>query len=96
MILLVGVMLGTGVLLIVSPWLWPAGRGSASPAAPSALTRLIGEAGFAERASSRNVLASSALVGVIAGQLSIMYGLDRKSTRLNSSHTDISRMPSSA
>ena len=25
-----------------------------------------------------------------------MNGLDRKSTRLNSSHTDISRMPSSA
>ena len=25
-----------------------------------------------------------------------MVGLDRKSTRLNSSHTDISRMPSSA
>ena len=24
------------------------------------------------------------------------YGTDRKSTRLNSSHTDISRMPSSA
>ena len=26
----------------------------------------------------------------------ILYQLDRKSTRLNSSHTDISRMPSSA
>ena len=25
-----------------------------------------------------------------------MFGIDRKSTRLNSSHTDISRMPSSA
>lgn len=69
MILLVGVMLGTGMLLIMSPWLWPARRGTASLAAPSALTRLIGEAGFAERASSRNVLASSALVGVIAAAL---------------------------
>ena len=28
--------------------------------------------------------------------LSLLYVLDRKSTRLNSSHTDISRMPSSA
>ena len=27
---------------------------------------------------------------------SVLYKLDRKSTRLNSSHTDISRMPSSA
>mgnify|MGYP007102818889 CR=1 FL=1 len=26
----------------------------------------------------------------------VLIGLDRKSTRLNSSHTDISRMPSSA
>ena len=26
----------------------------------------------------------------------VEYGVDRKSTRLNSSHTDISRMPSSA
>ena len=26
----------------------------------------------------------------------VKLGLDRKSTRLNSSHTDISRMPSSA
>ena len=26
----------------------------------------------------------------------VLYALDRKSTRLNSSHTDISRMPSSA
>ena len=29
-------------------------------------------------------------------QLSLLYEKDRKSTRLNSSHTDISRMPSSA
>ena len=32
----------------------------------------------------------------VAKQLSSNYGSDRKSTRLNSSHTDISRMPSSA
>ena len=31
-----------------------------------------------------------------AGFLSVASMLDRKSTRLNSSHTDISRMPSSA
>ena len=33
--------------------------------------------------------------GVLAG-MSIPFQSDRKSTRLNSSHTDISRMPSSA
>ena len=32
----------------------------------------------------------------LAGLLCIAAGIDRKSTRLNSSHTDISRMPSSA
>ena len=31
-----------------------------------------------------------------AGQLYLLDNPDRKSTRLNSSHTDISRMPSSA
>ena len=31
-----------------------------------------------------------------AGQNQALFSLDRKSTRLNSSHTDISRMPSSA
>ena len=30
------------------------------------------------------------------GRFDVMYGVDRKSTRLNSSHTDISRMPSAA
>ena len=31
-----------------------------------------------------------------SGKSTTAMGLDRKSTRLNSSHTDISRMPSSA
>ena len=38
-------------------------------------------------------LGSLILGGIILG---IYTGLDRKSTRLNSSHTDSSRMPSSA
>ena len=38
------------------------------------------------------------LIEVLAGHVArrILRDLDRKSTRLNSSHTDISRMPSSA
>ena len=37
----------------------------------------------------------------LAGKIQVMYGIgkdeaDRKSTRLNSSHSDLSRMPSSA
>ena len=35
-------------------------------------------------------------VGIFADALLFTVFLDRKSTRLNSSHTDISRMPSSA
>ena len=30
------------------------------------------------------------------GVMALLYGVDRKSTRLNSSHSEISRMPSSA
>ena len=37
-----------------------------------------------------------AAAGEIASAMAIEAVLDRKSTRLNSSHTDISRMPSSA
>ena len=36
------------------------------------------------------------MVGVSGGKDSVALTVDRKSTRLNSSHTDISRMPSSA
>ena len=35
-------------------------------------------------------------IGFLVDPLSVTMTLDRKSTRLNSSHTDISRMPSSA
>ena len=37
-----------------------------------------------------------AAVGMDKGVMKALFGADRKSTRLNSSHTDISRMPSSA
>ena len=40
----------------------------------------------------RNILAK----GVFMLLVSLLAMADRKSTRLNSSHTDISRMPSSA
>ena len=69
MIPLVGAMLGAGVLLVLSPWLWPARPAATAPAEPSALARLIGEAGFAERARPRTVLASAVLVGAIAAAL---------------------------
>ena len=36
------------------------------------------------------------LIGVVSAYSEIVPGQDRKSTRLNSSHTTVSRMPSSA
>lgn len=69
MTLLIGAMLGAGMLLVLSPWLWPARPGTPSPTASSSLTRLIGEAGFAERASARAIIASSALGGAVAAAL---------------------------
>jgi tight adherence protein B len=47
MTLLLGVVLAAGVLLILAPWFWPAGRGRTVPARDSALTRLLETSGFA-------------------------------------------------
>ena len=44
------------------------------------------------RHSVANLVTGTAILPIYKGTI----GLDRKSTRLNSSHTDISRMPSSA
>ena len=43
-----------------------------------------------------NTTGNAFVTGVTLGQYGVDTGEDRKSTRLNSSHTDISRMPSSA
>ena len=48
---------------------------------------LLGETGTGKEVVARAIQGSSERAG---------KALDRKSTRLNSSHTDISRMPSSA
>ena len=40
--------------------------------------------------------AGGGITDIMTRQLSEYFSRDRKSTRLNSSHTDISRMPSSA
>jgi tight adherence protein B len=44
--LLLGALLATGVLLCLSPWLWPSGSGSASTARRGRMSRLIAESGF--------------------------------------------------
>ena len=48
---------------------------------------------------SQSTLADPAQPGhyvIDAAHTAVLFTIDRKSTRLNSSHTDISRMPSSA
>ena len=66
----------------------------------NAVTRsgLINYPGWLSRYPWLKLRASGPAVGLPEGQMgnSEVGHLDRKSTRLNSSHTDISRMPSSA
>ena len=47
-------------------------------------------------AGSINVAAAQTMSDYVAYPPFVTSSVDRKSTRLNSSHTDISRMPSSA
>ena len=56
---------------------------------------LVDASGLAKKAGLAQAT-NCVLAGAAAPLLPIRTGLDRKSTRLNSSHTDISRMPSSA
>ena len=55
----------------------------------SSLTNYVNE-------QNKNLIAAVQFEAETASMASIQTGVDRKSTRLNSSHTDISRMPSSA
>ena len=51
---------------------------------------------FTGLASMQQVTLAKVAPGIAEALVATAIGLDRKSTRLNSSHTDISRMPSSA
>ena len=56
----------------------------------------LGDRIFEKILSEKNIDAFNGAQGRILYVLWQDDGIDRKSTRLNSSHTDISRMPSSA
>ena len=65
MTLLVGALLAAGVLLCVSPWMWPS-RGSEEPTAPRGrLVRLIEEAGM-DALARHTLIAVMIAVGMIA------------------------------
>jgi len=69
-----GVVLAAGVLLTVSPWLWPA-RGRATEAAPARdgrIARLLQEAGFAHTAVSRPIVIA-ALTATVGAALAWLF-----------------------
>ena len=57
-------------------------------------TQALAAAGWFDASNARQIAARGSLSGAAVG--GALFGTDRKSTRLNSSHEWISRMPSSA
>ena len=68
MIPALGALGGTGVLLLLSPLLWPASRRRSGPRSPSAITERLARAGFAPVSPSVFLLVSGVLAAV-AGAL---------------------------
>lgn len=65
-----GAVLAAGVLLVLSPWLWPAGRGGAVRSARRGrMARLLEDAGLA-RVSVPSSLVGAAACGVLAAAVS--------------------------
>ena len=67
MTLLLGALLAAGVVLAVSPWLWPAGEHVVRASRTGAATRLLREAGF--RSDARVLTVSIVAGGLIAGSV---------------------------
>ncbi|WP_309066985.1 type II secretion system F family protein [Microbacterium sp.] len=68
MTLLLGVLLGTGLLLCGSPWLWPQRDRAERPRRQGRLARLLGEAGYS-RASARTVVVVMVTSALVAAAL---------------------------
>lgn len=73
MSLVLGLTLGGGLLLTVSPFLWPRTGSARRPQLPGLRDRLV-QAGLA-RVSPATVLVVSALLGVVTG--AVVYGVSR-------------------
>lgn len=59
-----GVTLGAGILLLLSPWMWPEAARRERPASARWLRGLLGEAGYAHVPPGRIILLSALLGGV--------------------------------
>jgi tight adherence protein B len=64
-IFLCGATLAAGVLLTLSPWLWPAGTGRLPARSAGRLHRLLAEAGYA-RSSASSVIALASVCAAVA------------------------------
>ncbi len=63
-----GAALAAGILLAISPWLWPRGTGIPVVAAPGRLSRLLENAGLA-RVSPSSVIVVAGVLAVVAAAL---------------------------
>ncbi|WP_298741598.1 type II secretion system F family protein [uncultured Microbacterium sp.] len=71
-----GAMLAAGVLLVASPWLWPARSGAKrASAAEGKLARMLQEAGYAHAPAARPVVISLACAVVAASVSVLVTGL---------------------
>ncbi|UWF76881.1 MULTISPECIES: type II secretion system F family protein [Microbacterium] len=68
MTLLVGTLLGAGLLLCVSPWLWPLAARAERPSRRGRLARLLEEAGF-PRAAPRTLIAVMVAAALLAASV---------------------------
>jgi len=68
MTLLIGALLGAGLLLCASPWLWPPRERAPKPPQRGRLVRLIEEAGYA-RTSARTVVVIMLAAGLVAASV---------------------------
>lgn len=68
MTLVWGAVLAAGILLVVSPWLWPAGTPRRAPAAPGRLTRLLESAGLS-RVPPIGVLAAGTAIAAVSAAI---------------------------
>ena len=63
-----GAVLAAGILLVVSPWLWPAGTARRTPARPGRLTRLLESAGLS-RVPPAGVVVTGAAVATVSAAI---------------------------
>lgn len=70
-----GTVLAAGILLMISPWLWPGGMRRGPAASDGRVNRMLQEAGFAHAPAGRPVLIAIVLAAVGAAVAWLVTGL---------------------